>query len=404
MSNPFSQKVLECSKANHAMTMFWLGGRRNSLQTWADTNQRILHLDVNKRSGNDGWFSALLDACRLGEMSDSDYNHLHGFPSRGRTRTDCTDPQCDRFEDRVRTVMGDPSMSWQDAWQCARVEECAECQKERRRRRRVLGCQDVGGLSQAEAAEILGGDRFVDSIFITECNKPVCLYALTRAQHFARNRSQQLLWIQAEDSPPHEHFAHYTRAELVELKAKWLTPTYHARKTEGILSLFPAVYGMPIRTTGGQGAECKACGIHNGTKGYIRAWTLHQADAERLKGNTEAEVVLDHLPLVLWMETSEDLTQQHPDAPHKNWFPLRPVTNLWSLDAAEYIEITRKGFAAVPDFSSTIHVATGRSIRACLPDLGGLQEPPSLSAMMRGCWTLLFQARMMEVSVFCGHC
>ena len=68
----------------------------------------------------------------------------------------------------------------------------------------------------------------------------------------------------------------------------------------------------------------------------------------------------------------------------KNWFPTRPITNSWTLDAAAFIEIARKGFAAVPDFSSTIHVAIGRSLKAVLPDLGGLPEPATFSASMQG--------------------
>ena len=55
-----------------------------------------------------------------------------------------------------------------------------------------------------------------------------------------------------------------------------------------------------------------------------------------------------------------------------------------SLDADEYVEIARKGFAAVPDFASTIHVATGRSLNSVIPDLGGVAEPASFNAMMRG--------------------
>ena len=54
---------------------------------------------------------------------------------------------------------------------------------------------------------------------------------------------------------------------------------------------------------------------------------------------------------------------------------MRPITNSWTLDANAYVEIARKGFAAVPDFASTIHVATARSLNAVLPDLGGLPEP-----------------------------
>ena len=55
-----------------------------------------------------------------------------------------------------------------------------------------------------------------------------------------------------------------------------------------------------------------------------------------------------------------------------------------SLDAEAYIEIARKGFAAVPDFASTIHVATGRSLKSAIPDLGGIADPVSFTSSMRG--------------------
>ena len=54
-----------------------------------------------------------------------------------------------------------------------------------------------------------------------------------------------------------------------------------------------------------------------------------------------------------------------------------------SLDSECCVEIARKGFSAVPDFASTIHVATGRSLNAVIPDLGGVVEPVSFAAMMR---------------------
>ena len=54
------------------------------------------------------------------------------------------------------------------------------------------------------------------------------------------------------------------------------------------------------------------------------------------------------------------------------------------LPLSAFIEIARKGFAAVPDFSSTIHVPTERSLKAVLPDLGGLPEPATFSVSMRG--------------------
>ena len=120
----------------------------------------------------------------------------------------------------------------------------------------------------------------------------------------------------------------------MEQKRKWNSPNYHARKTEGIPSLMPAVYGMTWRLTGGQGAHFKECGIHNGTKGRVRGWTLHEEDEKHLEECCDREIVLKHLPSIVWLECEHDLRQPHPDAPKgkKNWFPMRPITKSWTLD------------------------------------------------------------------------
>ena len=199
---------------------------------------------------------------------------------------------------------------------------------------------------------------------------------------FATTLGEQVLWIQAEDSPPVEHFAHYSRDDLAKLKRKWLTPTYHAKKTEGILSLFPFVYDEPLRVTSGQSPEAKEYGVHNGSRCKARALCLHTVDEARLASSECDELVLKHLPTVLWVEL-EAMHKQYPDAPRENWFPLRPVTVPWRLDGPEYIEIIRKGFPVVPDFSSTIHVATGRTLESCKADLGGFEDLPSYSSAMR---------------------
>ena len=282
----------------------------------------------------------------------------------------------------------DTTKSWIQHWQEVRDLQCPLCATERKRRTRVLYCETLNdlpvGMPKREAEQILKSERFADSLYITECNKPVCVYGLKRAQNFAAVRKQQLLWIQSEDTPPNEHFGHYSKDELAAEKMKWNSPQYHARKTDGIPSLMPLIYDMPWRFTGGQGAHFKESGIHNGSRGRVKAWTLHPDDEKEISNCADQEIVLKHLPSVVWLESDQDLKRQHPDAPKKNWFPLRPITNLWTLDALAYVEIARKGFAAVPDFSSTIHVATGRSLNAVIPDLGGLVEPATFNAM-KGC-------------------
>ena len=162
------------------------------------------------------------------------------------------------------------------------------------------------GMPQEDTQRVLQSDRFADSVYITECNKPVCVYGMMRAQNFARVRKQQLLWIQSEDVPPTEHYAHYNKEELIAEKQKWNSPNYHARKTDGIPSLMPLIFDMPWRLTGGQGEHFKECGIHNGTRGRVRAWSLHKDDEKKLEECDDPEIVLEHLPLVVWLLSDQE--------------------------------------------------------------------------------------------------
>ena len=65
--------------------MFWNSdkdyGRRevvsiNRLQPWS-SDCRVLELSQNIRSGADEWFPSVLDECRLGALSEANYNFLH---------------------------------------------------------------------------------------------------------------------------------------------------------------------------------------------------------------------------------------------------------------------------------------------------------------------------------------
>ena len=110
------------------------------------------------------------------------------------------------------------------------------------------------------------------------------------------------MWVQAEDSPPHEYFGDYSIEQLQTLKEKWLQPSYHSRKTDGILSLFPCVFDMPCKVTSGKGTHFKEYGLHNGCRCCLKAVSLHAEDEARLRANGDDEVVLEHLPEALWIE------------------------------------------------------------------------------------------------------
>ena len=109
MSNPYSGKVLECAQANFVMSMFWMKNHWAALQPWKD-NERALHLNENKRSGKDTWYSQLPDDCREGKMTENDYNLLHGFPTMSRTRASCTSNRCIAFEYQMKDNMFDYEM------------------------------------------------------------------------------------------------------------------------------------------------------------------------------------------------------------------------------------------------------------------------------------------------------
>ena len=161
----------------------------------------------------------------------------------------------------------------------------------------------------------------------------------------------------------------YSVQDLQKLKMKWLEPTYHAKKTEGVASLLPVVYDMPLKITSGKAAHCREQGIYNGSRCRLRAVDVHEEDRKHLATTAETEVVLKHLPTALWVEMSRPLKHPLPNVPD-NWFPLTPITTTWTLDCDRCIEINRKGFWLVPDFSSTIHSATGRKLAGVCRILG----------------------------------
>ena len=78
--------------------------------------------------------------------------------------------------------------------------------------------------------------------------------------------------------------------------------------------------------------------------------------------------------------------KKHPDWP-EHYFPLRPITNYWNLGGsfgADAIEIRRRGYGLVPNFSTTIDGATGRTIPKGIGDLGHWQDLATPTRAMKG--------------------
>ena len=72
------------------------------------------------------------------------------------------------------------------------------------------------------------------------------------------------------------------------------------------------------------------------------------------------------------------LNKEYPGLP-ANHFPSSPVTVHWLLDTGGDIQLARKGFPVVPNFSTTVDGATGKTLETSIPDLGSLQLSPTFT-------------------------
>ena len=71
--------------ADMTLNMFWRRARQEDehndhLQPWRG-RCRVWELSQNLRSGEDQWFSEVLDQCRVGNLEEDNYNFLHGLPT-----------------------------------------------------------------------------------------------------------------------------------------------------------------------------------------------------------------------------------------------------------------------------------------------------------------------------------
>ena len=341
MSNP--KKSSGNPHADRTLTMFWRRAlhedeHNDHLQSWHDHN-RVWELSQNLRSGEDEWFSEVLDQCRVGDLKEENYNFLHGLPTG--------------VPSHVWYRWRNEDRAWHQYAVCTATKRCGDCEEERSRRNRLLNMRaDPQG-----SAEKLADPKFKSCVLITPFNKAVFQYSIHRAQTFALSAGEPLFWMQAVDKPPSWFAGVYGVDELQSMKQRWLQ--YHARKTEGILSLCPCCRGMPVRVTSGNNALYREYGVHNGATGVVQAWELGPLDKEVLEQSQEAQAVLRALPKNIIVRMNQPLKKPYPGLPD-DCFPMSPVTVYWTLDAEESIEIHRRGFPIVPNFSTTIGGATGK--------------------------------------------
>ena len=194
MQNPLT--TMNLATPSLIVNTFWLKEETPGvypLQSWNnDDKHRVMHLDVNKRSGGDEWFSSVLDACRLGELDDEDYCFLYGFPTKHcgswltqQNKSTCTTAACGELLFAKYAKEMPEGTTWQQHWKELQTKECSACKAERQRRKRVMQCEEFAGIMTSVCTQILRSERFAECVLITKFNKPVTSYGLQRSRLFA---------------------------------------------------------------------------------------------------------------------------------------------------------------------------------------------------------------------------
>eukprot|EP00973_Karenia_brevis_P016359 2240928-Karenia_brevis.AAC.1 len=135
------------------MSMFWDAHVSFSLQAWQN-QERVLHVDVNQRSGADKWLSDVLDECREGNLQlednqkfldvvvircfEDNYNFLHGYPTRLPITFWFEQRQVNDGRHTTPTCRYTPYHVLDDWDDWPEGNECYNCWLERKRRARVL--------------------------------------------------------------------------------------------------------------------------------------------------------------------------------------------------------------------------------------------------------------------------
>ena len=329
----------------------------------------------------DPWLSLVLRQARHGAMSQDVWCFLHGFPTRYPGAWDFDTKVCLCGTAACQTL----PLAWATAphspWEARLEQECPQCRIERRRR-----C-------------LLGRDpksaKFAAQPFIHGLNAAKYIATNLRAREVAVSQQQTILWVIAADTPLF-HLDTDAPAELQARKSNWLQR--HDQATGGIVGILPLLPNMPIRITQTL-PELKPFGLFKNTRGTLYSWTLHELDIARLSRTTPgAELVLEKLPLALYVQIPDSTWQLHPALP-PGVACIKPTVQQWTLQPGGRATIARRGFPVASDYSGTAHSFMGATLEACTLDLGFWDTAPSRDAQLSAYMCLSRVKRCEDVCV-----
>ena len=198
----------------------------------------------------------------------------------------CRNPACEKLWKTERLEMRSAFASIEDML----ALECGVCKSTRADRCRVRQ-HDHDDTRHTESP-------FAEAPYIVPYNMPKYFAQQLRALQFAQTAApaQQLVWIVARDMPYLGDIKKLKGAELTKREARWLQ--MHDQATVGIMGLFPATLGEPVRFTATQNKELR---IFKNTRGILVNWELHPVDVALLQGQQAQELILKQTPRKLYV-------------------------------------------------------------------------------------------------------
>ena len=285
------------------------------------------------------------------------YAWFHGLPTYTAAGKGCscnTDVVAD-------PLLGDIKTSWKSAFlsghenmsELIRQTECAECSKERNRRRRVLSEDDM-----LTTSEEFKQNPWCEAPALYSFNVPRYFTMQLRAREYAKQNNVQLSWCYARDIPLHPSDRELPLEALQAKLTAWLNR--HDQETGHIASILPLAVGMPIRLTENVDRDRQ---MYRGRRGIIHGWTLA---GDCIPEEMGSEFLLSKLPVVIYLKM-EGATWTIGKLP-QGVYPLRPKTRTWKVNKYTGIEARRTGFWIIPDFCSTAHMIQGATLKAAFVD------------------------------------
>ena len=342
-----------------ALALFWGDGASDSFNFFRELTEQ-------KRVLDDPWYSALLEECRFGRLSEESYHFLLGLPTEHAgswpffEQAGCQTERCRSLQ----KVWAERKKEG-EAWGTLHEMECDICQAERERRNRLILPEDPRVVRQP----------FVSAPYMHKNNEPKYHAMLLRAAEHAKQQRQHVLWFHAEDTPDNPAQVAKSPQKLKERLERLLQ--LHDQKTAGIPGLTPMYENLQGRVTE-KICMTKAFTILKHQSCTLVGWELHPGDRRNLAG---CERLLSYLPRCLYLRVEGASWVIHSRL-GPGVFPLFPVTRTWELNAATGAKIRRKGFTFLPDYASTAFMIQGATLPAGLADCGDVLDTIGSSEAM----------------------